>query len=453
MHWGGNMIGCRSRILAVFALVSAMVGPVAAENAASADGLKPGDVLDQSNWQKAEGLLPPEILKHYEKGEYVNPIVDWPVEQFNWPPDFLEGSKRNQGRFDIGPNGEIIDKATGKVPPYIIGHPFPTIDPKDPAAGTKIIWNFMYRSWYFGNMHAESQVLWIAPRGVERRSDNNVNWQFFDGVPDRERPDNPDGFSYRNLILAMTPVDLNGVAALTWRYREAAKRDSNWTYVPALRRVRAVSPANRSDGFLGSDMAQDDGPFFDGKPEDFTWRLVGEADQYRFVDPLNLQGKHESLWLPSGGWRTNWPMDLKMLGYDDPEWKGVAWAPISAALAKRRHWILEVTPKDKYYLFGRLEMYVDKVTFQGAWNRKFSWQGELLNSFQVQSYIPLPDTRPDGGVDYNQGSNMAFVCVEAIKRHQATIAGIKTHPKGGFDLRVVHPEGLFEVGSLGRHGK
>jgi len=31
----------------------------------------------------------------------------------------------------------------------------------------------------------------------------------------------------------------------------------------ALRRVRAVSPANRSDGFLGSDMSQDDGAFFE----------------------------------------------------------------------------------------------------------------------------------------------------------------------------------------------
>jgi hypothetical protein len=43
------------------------------------------------------------------------------------------------------------------------------------------------------------------------------------------------------------------------------KRDSSWSYVPALRRVRAVSPANRSDGFLGSDVSQDDGRFFDGK--------------------------------------------------------------------------------------------------------------------------------------------------------------------------------------------
>jgi hypothetical protein len=35
-------------------------------------------------------------------------------------------------------------------------------------------------------------------------------------------------------------------------------------------------------------MSQDDGPFFDGKPEDFDWTLKGEVDQLRFVDPENL---------------------------------------------------------------------------------------------------------------------------------------------------------------------
>ena len=39
----------------------------------------------------------------------------------------------------------------------------------------------------------------------------------------------------------------------------------------------SVSPANRSDGFLGSDMSQDDGPFFDGKPEDFYRRSRGQG--------------------------------------------------------------------------------------------------------------------------------------------------------------------------------
>jgi len=38
-----------------------------------APGLKVGDTLDQSNWQGAKDLLPAEILKHYETGEYKIP--------------------------------------------------------------------------------------------------------------------------------------------------------------------------------------------------------------------------------------------------------------------------------------------------------------------------------------------------------------------------------------------
>ena len=428
---------------------------VPAWGASGGDGadLKPGDVLNQSNWQKAEKLLPPEILEHYKKGDYANPIVDWPPEVFNWPPDFLEATEKNAGQFSIGPHGDIIDTTTGKQPPYIFGLPYPKIDAADPQAAIKILWNFFYRTWYFGNLHAQSQVNWVAPRGLERRTDQDVNFMYYDGVPKDERPENEQNFSTQQLIFVTSPSDLNGTAALTWRYRDPTKRDSAWTYVPALRRVRAISPSNRSDGFLGSDMAQDDGPFFDGKPEDFDWTVQGQVDQLRFVDPLNLQGKSDHFWIPTGGWRVNWPEDLKMIGYMDPNWKGVGWAPLSGALAKRRFWVISGVPKDKYYLFGRLEMYIDTVTFQGAWDRKFSWQGELLNTMQVMSFIPLPSKRPDGHVDYNQGSNMAFQCVESIKRGQATVAGIKSDPKAVFDLRIPYDPKFFDMNALSRFGK
>jgi Protein of unknown function (DUF1329) len=443
-----------SLLAAVIVAVLPAIGRAQDPAVAAGDGdLKPGDVLNQANWQKAEGLLPPEILKHYRDGDYANPIVDWPADKFDWPPDFLEATKKNEGRFDIGAAGEVIDKATGEQPPYILGHPFPTIDPADPKAGVKVVWNFFYRTWYFGNLHADSQVNWVNLRALERRTDQNVNFAYYDGVPERERIDNPQNFSLQQLIVVEAPADLHGTAALTWRYRDPTKRDSAWSFVPALRRVRAISPSNRSDGFLGSDMAQDDGPFFDGKPEDFVWTLKGEKDQLRLVDPLNLAGKWDSIWLPSGGWRANWPEGLAMIGYMDPKWTGVGWAPLSGALAKRRFLVVDGVPKDKYYLFGRLELYIDKVTFQGAWNRKFSWREELLNSMQVMSFIPAPFKRPDGGVDYNQASNMAFQCAENIKGNQATVAGIKSSAKGGFDLRVKFDSNFFDMNSLSRYGK
>jgi hypothetical protein len=439
--------------IAIAVFVATLIPPAFAEAESPSGALKPGDVLGKDNWQKAEGLLPPEILKHYREGDYANPIVDWPSDYFRWPPDFLEATKNNEGRFKVGEAGEILEAETGKQPPYVLGFPFPNIDATDPQAGVKIIWNFFYRTWYFGTLAAESQLNWIGPRKLERRADISANWKYFDGVPKDELDDNPLNLLQQALTAVRAPADLHGTASLAWRYRDPEKRDSVWTYVPALRRVRAVSPANRSDGFLGSDYSQDDGPFFDGKPEDFTWKLRGVVEQLRLVDPLNLAGKWNSYWLPTGGWRVDWAEDRFLLGFEDPQWKGLAWAPLPAALAKRAHYVVEGVPKDKYYLFGKLEMYVDTISFQGAWNRKFSWKGELLSSFQVLSFMPAPFTRPDGKVDYNQGSNMAFQCVENVIRNQATVTGLKSSPKSGFDARVEFDPNFFEINSLSRFGK
>ncbi len=367
--------------IAMLAVLGARgAGAAGSDGAPASDGLKPGDVLDQKSAQRAEGLLPPEILKHYQHNEYVNPISDWPANVYNWPEDFQAGSKQNTGRYTTGKLGEILETASGKQPAYIIGFPFPEIDPADPAAAVKILWNFYYRTYYFGNLRAESQLNMMSPGSLERRLDVDVSFMYYDGVPEQERvKNNPQNFLYQQLVVVNSPNDLQGTGSLSWRYRDPQKRDSSWAYVPALRRVRAVSPANRSDGFLGSDMSQDDGPFFDGKPEDFDWKLKGEVDQLRLVDPMNLQGKSGNNWLSNGGWRADWPADLKFLGYMDPQWRGVSWAPIAAGLAKRRFYVIEGTPRDKYYLFGKIELYLDKISFQGAWNRKFGWKGELLN--------------------------------------------------------------------------
>jgi hypothetical protein len=419
----------------------------------AADAFKTGETVGPDTWQRAENLLPPEILAHYKAGEYVNKFVEWPADKFTWPTDFEAGTKANAGKFKLGDKGEIVEVANGKQPAFIIGHPFPTIDTTDPGAGAKILWNHLYRTWYFGNLRAESQVNWVKPSGLERRMDAVVLFSYFDGVPERERvADNKQNFQTQELNLIVSPADVHGTAALTWRYRDPTKRDSSWTFVPALRRVRAISPANRSDGFLGSDMSQDDGAFFTGKPEDFTWKLVGETEQLRLSDPINLDGKSGNEWLKGGGWRAEWP-DIPFIGYMDPNWKGIGWAPATASLSQRTFYIVEGVPKDRYYLFGKLQLYVDKITFQGAWNRKFDWKGELMNSFQVMAWNPQSLKRPDGGIDFVQGSNMAYQTVEAVKMRRATVAGIKSSPKSGFDGRITFKESDFALDRLSQAGK
>ncbi len=162
--------------------------------AADSDALKPGMVLDQSNWQLAEGLLPPEILAHYKDGGYSNPIVDWPLGTFNWPPEFKAATEKNAGQYKISETGTVVLNSTGEQPPFILGQPFPIIDAKDPQAGAKILWNFFYLTWYYGNLHAESQVNWVGPKAIERRTDQDVNFMYYDGVNENDRVPNPQNF-------------------------------------------------------------------------------------------------------------------------------------------------------------------------------------------------------------------------------------------------------------------
>ena len=157
-----TLIGC--------ALLAALATPGRA-----GDELKPGDTLGKDTWQRAEGLLPPEILTHYKKDEYVNPIAEWPRRQVQLAAGPPRRHRRpTPGKFTTGP--ERRDPRQGHRQAAAVHHrpPFPTIDAADPAAGIKVLWNFFYRTWYFGNLHVDSQVNWIGPGGLERRADEEV---------------------------------------------------------------------------------------------------------------------------------------------------------------------------------------------------------------------------------------------------------------------------------------
>ena len=184
-----------SRIVLAIAVATTVTSSRAAD-------FKTGDMVDKDSWQKAEGLLPPEILRHYKDGEYANKFIDWPAAKTTFPPDFKAASDANEGKFTTSPEGPSSTRRPGSSPPTSSGYPFPTIDEKDPAAAAKILWNHFYRSWYFGNILAESQVNWVSPTGLERRADVQASFGYYDGVPQDELPaTNPDNFLYRQLAL------------------------------------------------------------------------------------------------------------------------------------------------------------------------------------------------------------------------------------------------------------
>jgi hypothetical protein len=243
------------------------------------------------------------------------------------------------------------------------------------------------------------------------------------------------------------PADLNGTATLAWRFRAADQRDQSWTYVPALRRVRQVSPANRSDGFLGSDLSQDDGGFFDGKPEDFTWRLVGEREAFVLADPRSLSGSTTRTGRPDGSVEERWPADERVVGYQDPAWTGLPWAPLAPVLVRRKLWVVEAVPHDPYYLFGKIELALDQESFQGAVSRKFDARGGLLRSIQFLLYASQPVQAGDEKLMLPSAS-MGYIAAENIRSARATVVGVSPPGAALHERRVPHATDLFALERL-----
>jgi len=443
-----------SKLVAAVAVVLCVGArpPAAAAAEEVAPGLKVGDMLDQSNAQLAKDLLPPEILKHYEKGEYRNRIVAYPVGNAHWEKSFLDETEKNAGQLDVDARGTIVEKGSGKQPPYIYGIPFPVVDAKDPKAAIKIVWNQFLAYWYGGSSYNRTLVAMASRKGLDRGIVADGWFHFLDGQTPKYREKNPLNLQSQFLGVVLKPTDLSGTASLSWRYRDPDKRDSVWAFVPALRRVRAVSPANRSDGYLGSDISGDDGFFFDGKPEDFEWKLIGKRDALRIVDPEAVAGPITVPPAPGGGWKVLTDRNPPTVGYDLPGWTGIAWAPTDDALAKRPFWVIEATPRDKYYLYGRIELWIDAETWDGAWNRKFSWNGEFVQNYQMQARV---NHQAGGGTDaeWLPISTQVWACAENVKLDRATLGGLRADPQSPAYRRMPVDANLFESTSLTRSGK
>ncbi len=419
---------------------------------AAAGALHPGDTLGRENAQLAQDLLPPEILRHYEQGGYRNKIVSYPSGGPRWEAAWVAATKANADRFTVDDRGTIIDKSTGQQPPYLYGIPFPNIDIKDPKAGVKVVWNQAVAVWYEGNVHTHNRLVMMSAKGVERQLAAEGWYLYYQGASPKYRPaENPLDLQEQFLGFVLAPADLQGTASLTWRYHDPEKRDSNWAFVPALRRVRAVSPANRSDGYLGTDVCADDGNFFDGKPQEFDWKLVEQRDALRLLDPDAVSGSCKPQPVPGGGWEVV-GKETNYYGFEMKGWTGVPWAMPSAVLARRPVWIVEGRPRDKYYLFGRIELWIDAETWDGSYHRKFAWTGDHISTYQVLGRINQV-TGAQADAESLECEPRPWNVAENFKMNRASLGGARVTEKGTYIRRLPIDPTIFESGALMRLGK
>src|SRR6056297_3280046 len=61
----------------------------------------------------------------------------------------------------------------------------------------------------------------------------------------------------KKIMFFTAPQDIRGTSFMNWTYNDE-REDSQWIYLPALRKVKRISSENKSDYFMGSDFTYDD---------------------------------------------------------------------------------------------------------------------------------------------------------------------------------------------------
>lgn len=330
--------------------------------AAGPADVSPGDIIDQTNWQKAEGLLPDPVLAWIRKGDILK-VGQLEFDPGQYLPEACQESLRlNVGRYDIDDEGVLVDAKTRKMPDFVTGLPFPQIDIRDPKAGWKIMYNKFYYTYTVGNLVCPFQTTYVnRGTGIAERTAELQYWTYvMDGHPQAKGQPNPDGIELYSIIRVLAPFDIAGTNVLTWRYRDS-RPDSTFCYVPAIRRVRRMSPANRSDAFLGSDFTVDDAWGYSGKVSSSTWRVLRLEEQLSpFFDPAPQKLERNE----RGEYVTGRAVKEIVWGCQIQGYPGSPWFPTNLLWVKRPTYVVEVKALDRYYNYGTQYLWVDAEFFQ-----------------------------------------------------------------------------------------
>lgn len=319
-----------------------------------------GTVIDRTNWAQVEGALPESVLNWLKTGDWVIEAKDLRFD----PAEYFEGFavkafEKNKGRYDLDEGNGIIDVETGKPPKFIVGVPFPAIDPTDPKAAVKIMYNNHYMQYVLGDIRVEVHLIWLNRSGFEREAGCEWIQAAMDGWPGARERGNPHKIEKYATLFVRSPHDARGLAVMLWRYLDPKQYDNTFVYVPALRKVRRVSPANRSNA-IGSDLTADDANGFDGKISTFEWKLVGQKEA---IVPWHDENPMPIVQNDEGGWETAKTMKTVVYGYQKEGWQGAPWAATNLAWAKRPVYIIEAIPLDPTYNYGTHTMWLDAQTF------------------------------------------------------------------------------------------
>ncbi len=370
-----------------------IVGTLFAASVAVAD-VQPGDVITRANVAKARELVGPGVAWCVEHGMTMTIV---PPKKVEWPRPYRAATEANAGQVRISADGNVLEN-------YVAGLPFPAIDPNDPEAALKIMWNYQYKPLITDDvLMRDFQVpsgplTYTAPMVPDREFVvGDMRRLYYNGRlfadPKPELP-NPDGVRYKEILSPIVaPFDMKGTGGLDIRYQSAARQDDNWLYVPAIRRIRRMSTAQRSDSLFGQDTDADSYWGFSGHIAWSNWKLLGVKDVLGVVHREHYPAQR----CPGGAdfaFCDNWE--------------------------KRRAYVIEGTSKLPQYAYSKRVLYIDAEAWVVLASDIYDRRGELWKVW-LEFFSFRRQASPASKIAYEDEMGFTSAVMIDIQSQHATV--------------------------------
>ncbi len=379
-------------------------------------GLKPGEVIGQADWKRVEGLIPISIMEWLKKGYLDNLKIAEFKYDASLDDEWVNASRKNAGKYKLDKKKKnLLEAATGKAPLWIHGEPFPYVDVKnDPDGAMKFIFNRDVATRRLETFAQQFLVEWVSPRGLDRELTGVYAYYSYWCKP-KGQVRNPRKHQYRDLTAVLSPYDMAGTAQIGLRKLDGSS-DDVFVYIPAIRRVKKMSGANRSDPYVGTDFCVDDAYGWVGDTVSMKWRFLEERVGLFSTVEWGADTPSKMKRMPDGSWRSP-PDEISMkLGYEVEGWKGAEWAPVNLAWIPRSFYVLEAIALDRFYNYGKIVYWIDRenfaINYKVIYNRAMEYWKTLI----------VPSTFMEwGGKKGMIGGGFGYLIYDE-KSHHASVA-------------------------------
>jgi hypothetical protein len=261
-------LATKALLIAVMVVTCAsLAGPASAQ-------VSPGDQISSANAAKIKDLVSPGVYQLVTTGVVSLKVV--PTQSIDWPPPYRDATEKYSAQVSLSPDHKSLVN-------YTAGLPFPKIDPNDPNAAIKAIWNSQFRPGLTDDYDVRFTDCNISKGGETLESiqfGHYAGYSLVGRIEVQPTPTDPD-FKDSNrywifgLYPILQPAELRGGSITRTRFADPAKPDESWVWNPGSRRLRQVGEEMLRDT-SGLGWAPDRYMGFNSKVEEFDYKLLGQ---------------------------------------------------------------------------------------------------------------------------------------------------------------------------------